>query len=57
MTICSGRTVTWFSQQESKVAILTTVAEIVAARKSAKEIIWMKILLQSIVDFKAIPEL
>ena len=47
----------WLSQHQASVAISTTEAEIVAASEAAREVVWLKRLLNDIVELKKKPEI
>lgn len=51
----AGGPVSWISQRKEYVATSTTEAKIIAASEAGKEVIWLKILLEWIVDMKNIP--
>lgn len=55
--IYSGGAVSWLSQRQVSVAISTTEAEIVAASEAAREVIWLKRLLNDIVRLDDVPEI
>jgi hypothetical protein len=53
----AGGAISWLSQKQTSVAISTTEAEIVAASEGAREIVWIKRLLNSMTAIDHIPEL
>lgn len=53
----AGGAISWLSQRQSSVAISTTEAEIVAASEAAREIVWLKRLLEEIINVSILPEL
>ena len=53
----AGGVVSWLSQRQASVAISTTEAEIVAASEAAREVVWLKRLLNDIVELKKKPEI
>ncbi|CAB0019509.1 unnamed protein product, partial [Nesidiocoris tenuis] len=57
LCLYSGGAVSWLSQRQASVAISTTEAEIVAASEGAKELVWLKRLLESMVGRIETPQL
>jgi len=55
--VYSGGAISWLSQRQMSVAISTTEAEIVAASEAAREVMWLKRLLNDIVGLEGIPEI
>ena len=55
--IYSGGAISWLSQRQSSVAISTTEAEIVAASEAAREVVWLKRLLNELVALDGVPEI
>ena len=53
----AGGVVSWLSQRQASVAISITEAEIVAASEAAREVVWLKRLLNDIVELKKKPEI
>lgn len=51
----AGGAVSWISQRQRSVATSTTEAEIIAASEAGKEVIWLKMLFEQIVDMKKKP--
>ena len=55
--IYSGGAISWLSQRQSSVAISITEAEIVAASEAAREVVWLKRLLNELVALDGVPEI
>lgn len=53
----AGGAISWRSQRQAIVATSTTEAEVIAASEAAKEVIWLRRLLQGIVNLKEVPTL
>lgn len=53
----AGSPISWLSQRQTSVAISTTEAEVVAASEAARELIWLKRLLDELTDLTKIPVL
>ena len=53
----AGGSISWTSQRQQCVATSTTEVEVVSASEAAKEIVWLRRLLEETVKLKSIPEL
>ena len=52
--LLNGGTVSWASKKQTSVAVSTTEAEYMGMAQAAKEIIWLRVLLDEIGAFKHI---
>ena len=57
MCLYSGGAISWISQRQASVAISTTESTVVAASEAAREVVWLKRLLNDIVELHGIPEI
>ena len=53
----AGAAISWLSQRQSSVAISTTEAEIVAASEAAREVVWLRRLMETMIPMNHVPEL
>ena len=53
----AGAAISWLSQKQSSVAISTTEAEIVAASEAAREVVWLRRLMEMMITVNSVPEL
>jgi len=53
----AGAAISWCSQRQASVAISTTEAEIVAASEAAREVVWLKRLMETMTVMNNVPEL
>lgn len=55
--IYAGGAISWSSQRQPSVAISTTEAEVVAASEAARELVWLKRLINEVTNLNVIPDL
>ena len=53
----AGAASSWLSQKQSSVAISTTEAEVVAASEAARETVWLRRLMKTMIPMNSVPEL
>ena len=53
----AGAAISWLSQKQSSVAISTTEAEVFAASEAARETVWLRRLMKTMIPMNSVPEL